>query len=235
MRDLHCHILPGVDDGALDLAESKAMLEAAEGAGVTAITCTPHCRRPYFDYDKMWEAFRTLQLASTKIPLQMGFEVNVSMLLKLGMSWAERLSFDGSTEFLLELDDYANEIDFREYRRLIYEVQCKGCDVIIAHPERYLAIQRRPELAYELLRMGCKLQASADFLYGGRQPDPHKTGGVAFTLSSKFSSKSRHVRGCAERLLKEGWYSYIASDAHCAWHYQVFKEAHEKYAEYLRG
>ena len=56
MRDIHCHILPGVDDGAADLDESLAMLEAAKRAGVTRIVCTPHCRDPYFDYDKMWDA-----------------------------------------------------------------------------------------------------------------------------------------------------------------------------------
>ena len=50
MRDMHCHILPGVDDGARDLNESLAMLDAARQAGVTSIVCTPHCRDPYFDY-----------------------------------------------------------------------------------------------------------------------------------------------------------------------------------------
>ena len=40
MRDLHCHIVPGVDDGAPDLAASLAMLEAAKGAGITSIVCT---------------------------------------------------------------------------------------------------------------------------------------------------------------------------------------------------
>ena len=60
MRDLHCHILPGVDDGARNLDESLAMLKAAKAAGVTSITCTPHCRRPYFDFDAMWDAYRLL-------------------------------------------------------------------------------------------------------------------------------------------------------------------------------
>ena len=44
MRDLHCHILPGVDDGARNLDESLAMLEAAKAAGITSIVCTPHVR-----------------------------------------------------------------------------------------------------------------------------------------------------------------------------------------------
>ena len=72
MRDIHCHILPGVDDGAADLEESLAMLEAAKRAGVTRIVCTPHCRDPYFDYDKMWDAFELLRDNADGFPLQMG-------------------------------------------------------------------------------------------------------------------------------------------------------------------
>ena len=51
MRDIHCHILPGVDDGAANLEQSLAMLEAARAVGVTHMVCTPHCRDPYFDFE----------------------------------------------------------------------------------------------------------------------------------------------------------------------------------------
>lgn len=233
MRDIHCHILPGVDDGARNLDDSLCMLQAARDAGVTSITCTPHCRQPYFDFDRMWEAYKLLRQQAPDMPLQMGFEVNVSMLMRLGMEWADRLHFDGSGEFLLELQDGANEIDFREYRRIVYEIQCRGYDVIIAHPERYLAIQRRPELAYELVRMGCRLQASGDFIYGGRTPDPHKGNGASLALASHLSPKARRVSACARKLFKEGWYSHIASDAHCPWHYEAFQKAWEKYGQML--
>lgn len=233
MRDIHCHILPGVDDGARDLDESLQMVQAARCAGVTSITCTPHCRQPHFDFDRMWEAYERLRQQAPDMPLQMGFEVNVSMLMRLGMEWSERLHFDGSAEFLLELRDDANEIDFRDYRRIVYDLQCRGYDVIIAHPERYLAIQRRPELAHELVRMGCRLQASGDFIYGGRTPDPHAGNGLGLALASRLSPRPRRVRACADKLFKEGWYSHIASDAHCPWHYEAFRKACEKYAGML--
>ena len=89
MRDIHCHILPGVDDGARDLDESLAMLEAAKLAGVTSIVCTPHCRDPYFDYDAMWDAYELLVAHANGFPLQMGFEVNHRKLMELGIQWAE--------------------------------------------------------------------------------------------------------------------------------------------------
>lgn len=72
MRDIHCHILPGVDDGARDMDESLTMLDAAKRAGVTSIICTPHCRDPYFDFDGMWDAFYDLEAHADGFPLRMG-------------------------------------------------------------------------------------------------------------------------------------------------------------------
>ncbi len=211
MRDIHCHILPGVDDGARTLDESLQMLQAAKDAGITSIVCTPHCRSPYFDFDKMWKAFHLLKSKAGDFPLQMGFEVNIAKLKRLGLEWAEKLHFDGSNEFLLELEDDANEVDFREYNRVVYELQGMGYEVIIAHPERYKAIQNNLELAREFMRMGCKLQASSDFLNGGR----------------KFSIGGGKVKKTAVRLFDEMRYSYIASDAHNVKHYAAFKKAVE--------
>ena len=168
MRDMHCHILPGVDDGAHNLQESLEMLEAAKQVGITSIVCTPHCRDPYFDFDAMWEAFRLLEQHANGFPLTMGFEVNHAKLMDLGIEWAPKLTFQRSNEFLLELSTRATEYHFREYESTIYQLQSMGLDVIIAHPERYKAIQENVEIAYNLVEMGCKLQASADFIVGGR-------------------------------------------------------------------
>lgn len=204
MRDIHCHILPGVDDGARDLDDSLAMLEAAKRAGVTSIVCTPHCRDPYFDYDRMWDAFDLLQAHAGGFPLQMGFEVNHAKLMDLGMEWADHLHFDGSDEFLLELSTRADRRDFETYERTIYELQGRGYRVIIAHPERYAAIQQDIELARHLVRLGCELQASADFIAGGR-----------------FGREKKPAR----RLMDASLYTYIASDAHNVRHYKYLAKA----------
>lgn len=208
MRDLHCHILPGVDDGARDLEESLAMLQAAKSVGITSITCTPHVRDPYFDYDAMWDAYELLVSHADGFPLQMGWEVNHSKLMGLGMEWADHLHFDGSNEFLLELPSRCKKHDFEVYERTIFELQGKGYTVIIAHPERYHAIQEDVEIARDLVKMGCKLQASADFVAGGRLGKERKP---------------------AKRLFEENLYSYIASDAHNVGHYECFAEARRTY------
>ena len=208
MRDIHSHILPGVDDGARDLDESLRMLEAAKAAGVTSIVCTPHCRDPYFDYDAMWDAYDELVAHAGGFPLQMAFEVNHRKLMQLGMDWAPYLHYDGGDEFLLELSTGASERDFDDYERTIYELQSLGYQVIVAHPERYRAIQRDVELARRLVGLGCRLQASADFVSGGRLG---------------------HERKPAQRLFEENLYSYIASDAHRPEHYELLALACARY------
>ena len=208
MRDLHCHILPGVDDGAPTLKDSLEMLTAAKAAGITSITCTPHCRSPYFDYEAMWQAFYELEDAAEGFPLQMGFEVNHRKLMELGLEWAEVLHFDGSNEFLLELSTGAMPSHYADYERTIFALQGMGYEVIIAHPERYVAIQKDVGIARELVNMGCLLQVSTDFIAGGR-----------------FGRERRP----AQRMLKDGLIRYMASDAHNVRHYEYFAKAWRKF------
>ena len=223
MRDMHCHILPGVDDGADNIEESLAMLDAALATGVDEIVCTPHCRDPYFDYDAMWDAYNLLLdtvseraeaagAPGSVIPIRMGFEVNHAKLMELGYDWIDYLAFSDTDEFLLELDTRCRPFEFEGYKRTIFEIQGHGFEVIIAHPERYLAIQQDISLARDLVDMGCLLQASTDFVAGGR-----------------FGNELKP----AKRMLKEGLYTYFASDAHNVAHYTCLTQALEKFGEYL--
>ena len=209
MRDMHCHILPGVDDGSDDLEMSLRMLEAAKAAGVTSMVCTPHCRNPYFDFDEMWEAFYRFKEAADGFPMIMGFEVNHSKLVELGVEdWAPHLGFDGTGEFLLELSSNCAAADFVEYERTIFTLQGMGYDVIIAHPERYRAIQKDISIARRLMEMGCKLQASSDFIVGGRLGKERKP---------------------ALKMFEQYMYRYIASDAHNPKHYSYLARAVDEF------
>ena len=209
MRDMHCHILPGVDDGAPDLEASLKMLEAARAVGVTSIVCTPHARSPYFDYEKMVEAYGVFRDAAASVApdvhVAMGFEVAHKKLMQLGVEdWAPYLRFAETPEFLLELDTACNAADFQDYERTIYTLQGMGLTVIIAHPERYHAIQKDIQIARNLVNMGCKLQASADFVAGGR-----------------FGREKKP----AKKMFEERLYTYIASDAHKPEHYTYLAQA----------
>ena len=84
MRDVHCHILPGVDDGARTMQESLLMLSEAMRAGITSIVCTPRCCDPWFDFSRMWQAYLQLKRHAYAIPgapeLSMGCEVDYHKL-----------------------------------------------------------------------------------------------------------------------------------------------------------
>ena len=205
MKDIHCHIVPGVDDGSRSMAESLAMLAAAREVGVTSMICTPHCRCEKFNYRIAVEAFNAFRTASQGFPMSLGFEVAHRMLALINPKHYPKLAMQETGQFLLELDVAAGEgMYFSEYAQTIFDLQGMGFEVIIAHPERYHAIQENPNLARELIRMGCKLQASADFVAGGRLG---------------------HAKKPAKRLIKEGLYDYVASDAHCVAHYKYLAKA----------
>lgn len=188
------------------------MLGAARAAGVTSIVCTPHCREPHFDYGRMWDAFELLRAHAGGFPLAMGFEVNHDALMNLGMGWADHLAFDGDPTMLLEFSPCADEMEFRRYEQTIYQLQGRGFTVIIAHPERCRAVQRDIRVAERLVRLGCSLQASANFVAAGR-------------LSRQ--------RRSAKLLFERGLYSHVASDAHRPGDYAMLRKALAQ--AYVRG
>lgn len=206
MRDVHCHILPGVDDGARTMSESLLMISAAMKAGVTSIACTPHCCDPFFNFERMWQAYLQLKHRVSAIPhapeLSMGFEVDYYKLKKLGMDAAVQLGNDQG-EFLLQLPNGMLPLDWEYW---VHQLQCKGFKVIIAHPERCREIQRDVEVARRFLLAGCELQISADCFY---------------------SSILDPTRRTAKKLVQAGMVKHLASDARCPSDYEVLSEAME--------
>ena len=149
MRDVHCHILPGVDDGARTMQES------------------PRCCDPWFDFSRMWQAYLQLKRHASAIPgapeLSMGFEVDYHKLKKLGMDAAVQLGNDQG-EFLLELPQGTLPLD---WEFMVHNLQRKGFKVIIANPERCREVQKDIDVARRFVSAGCELQISADCIYGG--------------------------------------------------------------------
>lgn len=203
MFDLHCHILPGVDDGARDMRESVAMLAEAKHSGIDHIVCTPHCKSSSFDYDLICDRYDELvpQAERMGIRLDLGFEVHWQKLMELGLDWAPDLCFEGTNLMLLEFSVGKMPAN---WQRIIYEIQGQDIQLIIAHPERYQPIQQNIDIAYELKELGCLLQLSGNFISAGRLKASRKT---------------------AISLLKEGMVDYIASDAHCVEDYEDYRNA----------
>lgn len=210
--DIHCHILPGIDDGARSMAESEAMLSEARRNGIRRIVATPHVKRSDFNFELAQKRFEELKAFADKegIELRLGFEVNCAALIEFGFENLDMLSFQDSDYFLLEFEPFSLPPNWEIIIRKICEA---GKKVIIAHPERYHFIQRNIKLARKMVDMDCRLQCDA----------------YVFDLN-RFSREKR----IADKMVNEGLVSWIATDAHTKKHYEGYKEVMEDYIYDLR-
>ena len=171
MIDIHCHILPGVDDGAADREESLRMGEYAEACGVTDIIVTPHCNIPgsygnYMGkgYDAAITALRELFKAhGLKLRLHRGMEV-------FGTDDLVRL-IDGDLVITLAASRYMLvEFDFDDdmwrVRDVLLALQSRGVTPVIAHPERYYPVNDDICFALDWVDMGCLLQLNRTSILG---------------------------------------------------------------------
>jgi protein-tyrosine phosphatase len=193
--DLHCHWLPGVDDGARSLDEGRAMLEALAAAGFSRVIATPHLRPGMFDNERDGLIRRyaevSSQLAGSDLPeLGLASEHYFDEVNWARLSRGEGLPYPGERAVLLEF----YEIDFPPtITRQIFELRRRGLLPVIAHPERYRCLWKRPEILEGLVEGGAVALLDAAALVGkyGREP-----------------------RACAEELLERELYQAACSDAH---------------------
>ena len=164
MIDLHCHILPGVDDGALDLRDSAGMARQAAGDGIEAICATPHIRH---DHDVRIEeiagrvATLNSHLNEEGIPVVVlqGGEIAETAVEALSEEELALVALGGGRWVLLEpapgpLTDSLS--------RRVEHLAERGHRALIAHPERHLSADMYERIA-RLLAAGALVQATADF------------------------------------------------------------------------
>jgi protein-tyrosine phosphatase len=191
MIDLHCHILPGVDDGALDLADAVAMARVAAADGIEVIAATPHIRH---DHDvripelagRVEELNAELGRLAVGIEVVGGGEVAETALDGLDQEELRAVSLGGGGWILLEprpgpLSD--------SLVAAAGDLRGAGFGVLIAHPERHLS-EDLPDRVAELIEAGALVQATAAHLAGG----PARAGMLA--------------------LAERGLIHIVASDAH---------------------
>lgn len=209
--DIHCHIIPGIDDGAENIDESLDMLRSAQKHGITDIVATPHVREANFDFGFASEQFSILKSYADEmnIGLYMGFEVNCEALVEFGFKSLDKLCFKNSDSLLLEFRNFSMPPN---WQLIIKKIQAEGLQVIIAHPERYSFIQKDIDRAEGLVDLGCLLQCDS----------------FVFDLN-RFDKQ----RKTAYRLMDRRLVSWIASDAHAPGHYHGFKEVFSDFSSDL--
>lgn len=222
MIDLHCHILPGVDDGPKTLVEAIAMCRAAAEDGCRAMVATPHQRRgPWWNSDR--EALsvlaRDLQAAvGPEIKILAGGEVHVDSDL---LAEVEKLpgggifTLAGSRYLLIELDDRHRA---GEAISLVHELSVAGWIPVVAHPEFIPWLAGDLELAARLVSLGARLQVTGMSVTGdfgkGPQADTHALieAGLAHFVASDCHNLTRRPPGLrrAYQAIAAGWGADVA-------------------------
>ena len=210
MIDIHCHLLPGMDDGPAHEEEALRMAQAAVRSGIHTIIATPH------------HATRRYRNASDHIKQQVGAfsELLKERLIELRVFPGQEYRLNGNfvedyqcgsiqplADGLYVLVEWpAQEIPVYFSKFLTYMNQYR-LQIIVAHPERNAAIMKRPEQVYDWIEQGVLFQVNAQSLLGG------------------FGTKTQKS---AVLLCKKQWAHFLASDAHSVLKRGFF--LHEGYA-----
>lgn len=169
LTDLHCHILPGVDDGAPDLPIALALLQCEYSAGVRTIILTPHYRPGMFENteEEVRSAYDVLRKASDErfpdLDLRLGCELHAHMDMVEGIKARPQFRMAGSDHVLVEF----SAMDEQSYiRQRLYELRSNGFQPIVAHVERCKNAVKDMDFVHSLVEMGVKLQVNADSVLG---------------------------------------------------------------------
>ncbi len=199
MYDLHCHLLPGIDDGPETLDEALAMARLAVVEGIRKSVVTPHLHVGRWDNDRTTieaavAAYRRA-LAAADIALEIGFAAEVRCDYDiLPLIEQDRVPFlgtlDGKRVLLLEFPHSHVPVGSD---KLVEWLQAHGVQPMIAHPERNKDIMRELARLEPFVRAGCLVQLTADAVAGG------------------FGAEAKQR---AQEMLERGWVTVLASDAH---------------------
>ena len=197
MVDIHCHILPNFDDGSSGIEESLEMARMAYRSGVTDIAATSHFMGTMEGLERLplmrqryTELLLELRKAEVPVRLHPGAEIlctpQTPELAQMG-----KLPTLGSGNYVLTEFFFDESFDFMD--TMLADIAAEGYRIVVAHPERYGAIQHDPHLLRRWARLGYVLQINKGSVLG------------AFGSGAKYT---------AYTILEHGLAHMFASDAH---------------------
>jgi len=203
--DLHCHLLPGVDDGAADIVETLAMLALAYEGGTRRIVATPHLFHPAFPprtaaeiRERFARLIEELQGYADEpryrflpeIEICLGAEHHVSGEFLDALERGGVLPLNGGRHLLVELPEL---LPWPAVSAALLQVREAGFVPVLAHVERVPSFQKTLERLASVRDMGCVAQVNADSFLGRAGRRPHRA---------------------SRAFLKRGLVDVIASDGH---------------------
>ncbi len=196
MLDLHAHFLPGVDDGPLLMADTLALLRNAAAHGFQVMVATPHNKDVWLKsslpalrtlFEEVREAARQ---GNIPLELHLGMENHLEPDLPQRVDEGLALTLAATRYILVELP-------FNQYPLYgddtLFALQVRGLTPVIAHPERQVDIQRRPQLLRALVERGMLAQVTGESITGEFGPE---------------------AQASVRTLLKQGLVHLMASDTH---------------------
>lgn len=190
LTDVHCHILPGVDDGSPDVSQSVELLSYLESLGYTNVYLTPHTMEDMPNTPALLKArfdeFVQKYTGNVKLHLASEYMIDAGFVDKF--SKGEYLTIGTQNQILVETSYAYPPVNFEG---VLADILKAGLFPVIAHPERYRYMDNA---SYERLKkMGCKFQLNLNSLSGYYSPNTKKI---------------------SHQLLSDGFYDYVGTDLH---------------------
>lgn len=206
--DFHSHLIPGIDDGSPDIETSIQLIKGFINLGYKKLITTPHVYKDYYPNttDKIKEGLKTLKKAVKEEDLDIEIEAAAEYFIDLHFEklLAEKdLLCVYENQVLIEFSFFGPPPNLNE---ILFEMQIKGYQPILAHPERYSFLQGDIRQYNELKSMGCLFQANL----------------LAFT-----DHYGKPVKEIALLLLKNKLYDYAGTDLHHAKHMAFLNKLNE--------
>ena len=211
MIDIHCHILPEIDDGPSNIEESIEMAKIASLDGIKKIVATPHIKDTLHSAKTIKKSIEVLnnRLGDMCIPIEIVQGADVNAILDLSL--LEGYTINNTDYILIE---FPHSHLPKNAKEILFNMIIKGYRPIMTHPERNLSVIKNPDSLFELLDTGLLVQITADSLRG------------AFGVD---------IQECACYLLKRGAVNFIATDAHSSYQRRPILSEGLKVAERIIG
>jgi protein-tyrosine phosphatase len=219
--DIHCHCLPGLDDGPATLADALVLCRTLADDGVKIVIATPH-QQGRFDGRNEPETIRNsvrklnehLRKANIEITVLPGADIRIDERIPSLLEKQRILTLaDGGHYILLELPHDT----FIDAKPLLRELSASNITTIISHPERHRVLSSQPQRLSKWLETGAHLQITAGSLLGCFGPQVEEAGWF---------------------FLRRRWASFVASDAHdikqrCPMMKAAFEKIRQKFGQDL--
>ena len=202
--DIHSHVLPGIDDGAQNMENSKFLLEAMIGFGFSKVITTPHTMKNVWDNttSSIKNAQQIVESELSELSNQLNLQSASEYFLDenlMQLAQQEKLLTLKDNYILVEMSYLNAPIQLYDF---LFELQLKGYQLILAHPERYTFFHSKKKEYNKLKKAGCLFQMN---------------------LLATVGYYGKEVAETADYLLKENLYDFVGSDIHHKNHVAAFQ------------